>query len=195
MKSHIPMSAALIVLALSLAGCAVAALKKPNPKILMQTSMGEITCELFADKAPVSAENFLQYVNDGFYTNTVFHRVIRGFMIQGGGFDKDLVQKETRQPIENEAGNGLSNRRGTLSYARTMVVNSATSQFFINHQDNPSLDHRDESPNGFGYAVFGKVLKGMDVVDKIAGTPTGSKNGMQDVPVTPVLILSVKVLE
>jgi cyclophilin family peptidyl-prolyl cis-trans isomerase len=195
MKSHMPLSAMLVVLALSFAACAVAGLKKPNPKVLMQTSMGEITLELFADKAPVSVDNFIQYVNAGFYTNTVFHRVIRGFMIQGGGFDKDLVQKETRQPIENEAGNGLSNRRGTLSYARTMVVNSATSQFFINHADNTGLDHRDETPNGFGYAVFGKVLKGMDVVDKIAETPTGSKNGMQDVPVTPVLILSVKVLE
>jgi peptidyl-prolyl cis-trans isomerase A (cyclophilin A) len=195
MKSHMPLSAMLIVLALSFAACAVAGLKKPNPKVLMQTSMGEITLELFADKAPVSVDNFLQYVNSGFYTNTVFHRVIRGFMIQGGGFDKDLVQKETRQPIENEAGNGQSNRRGTLSYARTMVVNSATSQFFINHADNPNLDHRDETQNGYGYAVFGKVVKGMDVVDRIAETQTGSKNGMQDVPVTPVLILSVKVLE
>jgi peptidyl-prolyl cis-trans isomerase A (cyclophilin A) len=195
MKSHMPLSAMLLVLAFSFAACAVAGIKKPNPKVLMQTSMGEITLELFADKAPVSVDNFIQYVNAGFYTNTVFHRVIRGFMIQGGGFDKELVQKETRQPIENEAGNGLSNRRGTLSYARTMIVNSATSQFFINHADNPGLDHRDETQNGYGYAVFGKVVKGMDVVDRIAETQTGSKNGMQDVPVTPVLILSVKILE
>jgi cyclophilin family peptidyl-prolyl cis-trans isomerase len=115
-------------------------------------------------------------------------------MIQGGGFDKNLVQKPTKAQIANEAGNGLSNKRGTLAYARTNVVNSATSQFFINHKDNPFLDHRDESPEGFGYAVFGKVVKGMDVVDKIAAVQTGIQKGMQDVPVTPVIILSVKVL-
>jgi peptidyl-prolyl cis-trans isomerase A (cyclophilin A) len=164
--------------------------KKANPRVLMQTSLGDIELELNAAKAPVSVENFLGYVNSGFYTNTVFHRVISGFMIQGGGFTRDMVQKPAKAPIKNEAGNGLSNKRGTLAYARTNVVNSATSQFFINHKDNAFLDHRDETDAGFGYAVFGKVLKGMDVVDKIAAVQTGA----QDVPVTPVIILSVKVL-
>jgi len=149
---------------------------------------------LNAAKAPISVENFLGYVNSGFYANTVFHRVIQGFMIQGGGFDKDLNQKPTQAPIKNEAGNGLSNKRGTIAYARTGVVNSATSQFFINHQDNTNLDHSSESDQGFGYAVFGKVVKGMEVVDKIAAVRTGAQKGMQDVPVTPVIILSVKVL-
>jgi peptidyl-prolyl cis-trans isomerase A (cyclophilin A) len=168
--------------------------KKGNPKVLIQTSMGDIELELNRVKAPVSVGNFLEYVNSGFYTNTVFHRVIKGFMIQGGGFDKDLVQKSTQAQIKNEAGNGLLNKRGTIAYARTNVVNSATSQFFINHKDNAFLDHRDESDAGFGYAVFGKVIKGMDVVDKIAETPTGVQKGMGDVPLQPVVILSVKVL-
>lgn len=168
--------------------------KKGNPRVLIQTNLGGIELELNADKAPVSVGNFLEYVNSGFYTNTVFHRVIKGFMIQGGGFDKDLNQKQTRAPIKNEAGNGLKNKRGTIAYARTNVVISATSQFFINHADNPFLDHRDESDQGFGYAVFGKVVKGMDVVDKIATVPTGTQKGTKDVPVTPVIILSVEVL-
>jgi peptidyl-prolyl cis-trans isomerase A (cyclophilin A) len=164
--------------------------KKANPRVLMQTSLGDIELDLNPAKAPISVENFLGYVNAGFYANTVFHRVIQGFMIQGGGFTKDMVQKPTQAPIKNEAGNGLANKRGTIAYARTNVVNSATSQFFINHKDNAFLDHRDESDEGFGYAVFGKVVKGMEVVDKIAQVQTGA----QDVPVTPVIILSVKVL-
>jgi peptidyl-prolyl cis-trans isomerase A (cyclophilin A) len=168
--------------------------KKAKPHVLIQTSLGDIELELNPDKAPVSVENFLSYVQSGFYANTIFHRVISGFMIQGGGFDKDLNQKPTRDPIKNEAGNGLSNLRGTIAYARTNVVNSATAQFFINHKDNPFLDHRDESDQGFGYAVFGKVVQGMDVVDKIAAVKTGVQRGMGDVPVTPVVVLSVKVL-
>jgi peptidyl-prolyl cis-trans isomerase A (cyclophilin A) len=180
----------LLIVALAAGIDATAQLKKANPRVLMQTSLGDIELELDSAKAPISVENFLGYVNSGFYANTVFHRVIKGFMIQGGGFDKDLVQKPTKAQIKNEAGNGLSNKRGTLAYARTNVVNSATSQFFINHKDNAFLDHRDESDAGFGYAVFGKVLKGLDVVDKIAQVQTGA----QDVPVTPVIILSVKVL-
>jgi peptidyl-prolyl cis-trans isomerase A (cyclophilin A) len=195
MKSHASFAITLAVLALTLVACAVAGSKKSNPKVLMQTSLGDITLELFADKAPIGVANFLAYVDSGFYANTVFHRVIRGFMIQGGGFDKNLAQKATRPPIQNEAGNGLSNARGTIAYARTMVVNSATSQFFINHVDNAGLDHRDETQMGFGYAVFGRVTQGMDVVDKIAEVSTGSKNGMADVPLTPVVILSVKVLQ
>jgi len=173
---------------------AAAQAKKVTPRVLMQTTLGDIVLELNAAKAPISVENFLGYVNSGFYANTVFHRVIQGFMIQGGGFDKDLNQKPTQAPIKNEAGNGLSNKRGTIAYARTGVVNSATSQFFINHQDNTNLDHSSESDQGFGYAVFGKVVKGMEVVDKIAAVRTGAQKGMQDVPVTPVIILSVKVL-
>jgi len=176
-------------------------------QIVMETSAGNIELELYPDKAPISVKNFLGYVESGFYDNTIFHRVIRGFMIQGGGFDKDHKEKESGEPIVNEAGNGLMNKRGTIAYARTNVINSATSQFFINHQDNPNLDHRDESQAGFGYAVFGKVTKGMEVVDKIAGVKTGSRKvtinyqgkmfeqPYQDVPVTPVVIKTVKVIK
>ncbi len=184
----------LLTVALAAGIDAAAQGKKANPRVLMQTSLGDIELELNATKAPVSVENFLNYVKSDFYSNTIFHRVISGFMIQGGGFDKNLRQKPTQAPIRNEAGNGLSNKRGTIAYARTGVVNSATSQFFINHRDNPGLDHSSESDMGFGYAVFGKVVKGMDVVDKIAAVQTGTQQGMQDVPVTPVVILSVKVL-
>jgi cyclophilin family peptidyl-prolyl cis-trans isomerase len=166
-----------------------------NPQVLMKTSMGDIQLELFPDKAPKSVANFLSYVKKGFYDNTIFHRVIKNFMIQGGGFNKDLNEFETDPPIVNEAGNGLTNDRGTIAYARTNVVNSATSQFFINHKDNTFLNHRNEQPDGFGYAVFGKVVKGMDIVDKIAVVQTGNKNGMGDVPVTPVMILSATVVE
>ena len=184
----------LLTVAIAVGADAFGQSKKANPRILMQTSLGDIELELNASKAPVSVENFLNYVKSGFYANTIFHRVISGFMIQGGGFDQGLNQKPTQAPIKNEAGNGLSNKRGTIAYARTNVVNSATSQFFINHRDNPGLDHSDESDMGFGYAVFGKVVKGMDVVDKIAAVKTGTQKAMGDVPVTPVVILSVKVL-
>jgi peptidyl-prolyl cis-trans isomerase A (cyclophilin A) len=173
-------------------------------QIVMETTAGTIELELYPGKAPVSVKNFLSYVESGFYENTIFHRVIRGFMIQGGGFDKDHVEKQSGDPIVNEAGNGLKNLRGTIAYARTNVINSATSQFFINHRDNPSLDHRDESQAGFGYAVFGKVTKGIEVVDKIASVQTGTKKMViqyegkeyqqphQDVPLEPVIIKSVK---
>ncbi|HDQ45056.1 MAG TPA: peptidylprolyl isomerase A [bacterium] len=172
--------------------------------VVLKTSMGEIEIELYPEKAPVSVQNFVRYIGDGYYDNTIFHRVIRNFMIQGGGYDARGVQKETRDPIVNEAANGLKNLRGTLAYARTNQINSATSQFFINHRDNPNLDFQDSTQTGFGYAVFGRVLRGMDVVDAIAAVPTGRKNlsirhqgGMydqphQDVPVTPVVIKSVK---
>ncbi len=161
--------------------------------MIIETNLGNIKIECYPDKAPVSVENFLNYVNKGFYTNTLFHRVIKGFMIQGGGFDVDMNKKETDPPIINEAANGLKNKRGTIAYARTNVINSATSQFFINHVDNNFLDYRDNSPNGFGYAVFGKVTVGMDIVDKIASVKTGVKNRMNDVPLEPVIILSAKV--
>ena len=156
-------------------------------KVLLKTSLGDITLELYPDKAPKSVENFLGYVKSGFYDGTVFHRVIAGFMIQGGGFTKDLRQKPTKAPIAIESKNGLSNVRGSLAMARTMDPNSATAQFFINTVDNQRLDYSgDANP---GYAVFGKVVAGMDVVDKIRAVPTGAQGPFRsDVPTTPVVI-------
>lgn len=165
------------------------------PRVVMDTSMGRIVLELDAARAPKTVENFLAYVRDGFYDGTIFHRVIQSFMIQGGGFTKDMAQKPTRDPITNEADNGLSNRRGTIAMARTSDPHSATAQFFINTVDNAPLDHRGKSPSGWGYAVFGRVVEGLDVVDAIAGVSTGYKNGMQDVPVEPVVIEKVTVEE
>ena len=162
-----------------------------NPHVLLNTSMGEIEIELEAEKAPVSVKNFLEYVESGYYDGTVFHRVIPGFMIQGGGFNEGLSQKKTRAPIKNEADNGLHNVRGTLAMARTQNVDSATSQFFINHRDNDFLDH---GSRDFGYAVFAKVVRGMDVVDQIAQVPTGNRSMMQNVPLTPIKIISAKKL-
>ena len=160
---------------------------KEKPVVIIETSVGDITVELYADKAPISVENFLGYVKDGFYSGTIFHRVIKGFMIQGGGMTADGQGKKTKAPIRNEATNGLSNARGTLAMARTNEVNSATAQFFINTVDNVGLDHKGVA--NFGYCVFGKVTAGMDVVDKIEKAPT--KPG--DSPVDPVAIKSVKV--
>jgi len=156
-----------------------------NPVVVLETSQGSIEIELDADKAPVSVQNFLAYVDAGFYDGTIFHRVIPGFMIQGGGFDAKLSQKSTRAPIKNEADNGLKNARGTLAMARTSDKDSATAQFFINLKDNDFLNH---GGRDFGYAVFGHVTKGMDVVDKIAAVKTGSQRGMSDVPVEVVVI-------
>jgi cyclophilin family peptidyl-prolyl cis-trans isomerase len=167
-----------------------------NPRVLIKTSMGDITVELFQKEAPVTVKNFLDYVDEKFYDGTIFHRVINGFMIQGGGFDKTLRQKATRNPIENEATNGMKNKRGTLAMARTMDPHSATSQFFINVVDNPSLDFTSPADGrSWGYAVFGRVVDGMDVVDAIKAVPTGMKNGMADVPETPVEILSARRVE
>ncbi len=166
------------------------------PRVLIRTSVGDITVELEAAKAPKSVENFLQYVRDKFYDGTVFHRVIDNFMVQGGGFGPDLNQKATRAPIANEADNGLSNLRGTLAMARTNDPNSATAQFFINVVDNNRLDFV-SAENGFtwGYAVFGKVVSGMEVVDQIKATPTGAGGPFpRDVPVTPIVINSIEVL-
>ncbi len=166
----------------------------PNdPVVLLSTSKGDIQIELFKDKAPITVENFLKYANDKSYDGTIFHRVIQGFMIQGGGMTADLKQKPTRPPIKNEAGNGFKNQVGTLAMARTNVVDSATAQFFINVKDNDFLDHKNETAQGFGYAVFGKVIAGMDVVRKIEGVPTGRKGMYEDVPTEPVVIQSVKV--
>ncbi len=166
-----------------------------NPMVLMSTSMGDIKIELSEDKAPVTVKNFLGYVNDKFYDGTIFHRVIPNFMIQGGGFDKDMKEKSTKSPIKNEAGNGLKNDTGTVAMARTNVVDSATAQFFINVKDNAFLNHRDETPAGFGYAVFGKVVDGMDVVHKIEQVQTAKKGMYSDVPVQPVVIKSVTVVK
>jgi len=176
-----------------MAGIACAEGKK-NPTVLLETSLGNVKIELFEKEAPVSVRNFLDYTKSGFYSGTVFHRVIAGFMVQGGGFSADLKQKPTGAPIRNEAGNGLKNRRGTLAMARTPIVDSATAQFFINVADNGFLDQHDKTPQGFGYAVFGKVIEGMDVVDKIAAVKTVMRV-FPDVPETPVIIKSVKVLK
>ncbi|NCF25339.1 MAG: peptidyl-prolyl cis-trans isomerase [Gammaproteobacteria bacterium] len=156
--------------------------------ITIKTNHGDIKVELFDDKAPITCENFRQYVADGFFNDTIFHRVIPNFMIQGGGMEADMSQKTTRAPIKNEADNGESNRRGTLAMARTMDINSATAQFFINLRDNDFLDH---GTRDFGYAVFGEVVDSMDVVDAIAAVPTGNKSGHQDVPVETVTIVEV----
>lgn len=163
-----------------------------NPKVLMKTSKGDITIELFPDKAPVTVENFLAYVDANFYDGLIFHRVIKGFMIQGGGLTADLATRQARAPIKNEAGNGLKNTRGTIAMARTGEVDSATCQFFINHVDNDFLDHRDETAAGFGYCVFGKVVSGLDVVDAIATTPTMTVHGTKDVPRETVTIISIR---
>ena len=162
-------------------------------KVTMETSMGTITLELDDTKAPETVANFVQYAKDGHYDGTIFHRVIDGFMVQGGGFTKDMNQKETREPIRNEAMNGLKNLRGTIAMARTMVVDSATSQFFINLVDNAFLDFQNPTPQGFGYAVFGKVVDGMDVVDQIAKVKTGFSGPHQNVPEEAITIKKVVV--
>jgi peptidyl-prolyl cis-trans isomerase A (cyclophilin A) len=161
-----------------------------NPVVILDTSAGAITIELFADKAPDSVQNFLEYVRDGFYSGTIFHRVVPGYVIQGGGYTPELVEKSTRPPVRNEATNGLSNARGTVAMARMSAVRSATSQFFINLANNARLDHRGFAPDDYGYAVFGRVIAGMDVVDRIAAMPAASRDGMDDVPVAPVVIKS-----
>jgi len=160
----------------------------PNPIVVLSTNLGDITIELYQAKAPISVKNFLDYAESGFYTGTVFHRVIAGFMIQGGGMTQDMTKKTTRPAIKNEAKNGLSNKRGTLAMARTQVVDSATAQFFINVSDNTFLDH---GVRDYGYAVFGNVIGGMETVEKIARTKTGRKAGQQNVPLQPVIITGI----
>ncbi len=159
-----------------------------NTEVLLETAEGDILLELYPDKAPETVANFLKYVDDGFYDNTIFHRVIPGFMIQGGGLDAKMREKDTREPVKNEADNGLKNERGAIAMARTGDPHSATAQFFINHADNDFLDFRAPTRDGWGYAVFGKVTDGMDVVDKIAKIKTGSVGGYDDVPKDMVLI-------
>jgi peptidyl-prolyl cis-trans isomerase B (cyclophilin B) len=166
-----------------------------KPQVRLETNKGVIVVELDPAKAPKTVANFLQYVRDKYYDGLIFHRVIKGFMIQGGGVTIDYRSKPTREPIVNEAGNGLKNLRGTLAMARTGEVNSATGQFFINHKDNGFLDHTSNTPDGFGYCVFGKVVEGMDVVDKIANIPTGSGGPFgRDVPTEPVMIMKAVVV-
>ncbi len=157
-----------------------------NPVVVVSTTMGDVTMELFKDRAPVSVENFLRYVNDGFYPGTIFHRVVRGFVVQGGGYSAGMVEKQTGPPVQNEATNGLKNTRGTVAMARTQVVRSSTTQFYINVANNSSLDHRGYAPIDFGYAVFGRVLSGMEVVDKIAELPTKGENPIEPVTITAV---------
>ncbi len=164
-----------------------------NPVVLMKTSMGDLKIELDPKKAPITVKNFLEYVKSGFYAGTIFHRVIPGFMIQGGGFTAEMQEKKTRSPIKNEAGNGLKNDRGTIAMARMPNPDSATAQFFINVVNNNGLNR--PAPDGFGYAVFGRVISGMDVVDKIVRVKTVMRMGMQDVPEAPVVIKSVSIVK
>ena len=164
-----------------------------TPVVTMSTNMGDIRIELNADKAPITTKNFLAYVNDGHFDGLIFHRVIPGFMIQGGGFDSKMSQRPTKSPIKNEAHNGLKNVKGSIAMARTDVVDSATAQFFINVKDNDFLDHKNTSPDGYGYAVFGQVIEGMDIVHMIEKVKTGDRGMHQDVPVDAVVINSVKV--
>ena len=177
---------------LLVAGFASAADNVSNPRVELKTNQGTVIIELYADKAPKSVANFLQYAKDGFYKDTIFHRVIDGFMIQGGGFNEKMAQKDTRPNIANEASNGLKNELGTLAMARTNEPHSASSQFFINLKHNEFLDY--PGRDGWGYAVFGKVVEGIDVVQKIAKVPTGNSGMHQNVPTTPVTILSVKLV-
>jgi peptidyl-prolyl cis-trans isomerase B (cyclophilin B) len=163
--------------------------------VKMETGLGDITLELFPDKAPATVANFLQYVEDGFYNDTIFHRVIDGFMIQGGGFDARMNQKPTRPPIQNEADNGLANAPYTVAMARTMDPHSATAQFFINVADNKMLNHTAKTPQGWGYAVFGQVVRGQDAVEKIKAVPTTTRGMHQNVPVEPVIITKAQVVE
>ncbi|AMK75845.1 MULTISPECIES: peptidylprolyl isomerase [Methylomonas] len=166
-----------------------------HSKVKLTTSLGDVVIQLEDEKAPVSAANFLAYVKQGFYSGTIFHRVIPGFMAQGGGFDSSFKQKETNEPIKNEADNGLKNKRGTLAMARTNDPHSATAQFFINYKDNSFLDHTSPSPSGWGYAVFGEVVEGMDVVDAMAKQATGNRGPHQDVPKTDIVIDKAEVIE
>lgn len=166
-----------------------------NPRVLMKTSKGDIVIELFADKAPITVNNFLSYVDEKFYDGTIFHRVVKGFVIQGGGLTADFVTKKTKPPIKNEANNGLKNLRGTIAMARTSDINSATCQFFINLVDNPFLDHKDDTPEGFGYAVFGRVVSGLEVVDAIGNSPTMTYRGYRDVPRETITIISITRLQ
>jgi cyclophilin family peptidyl-prolyl cis-trans isomerase len=180
----------LFIIGLAFGCCALA----QNSQVELKTNLGSVVVELYADKAPKTVANFLQYTKEGFYNGVIFHRVIDGFMIQGGGFDRDMREKTTRPPIENEAGNRLKNEVGTLAMARTPNPHSASAQFFINLKDNDFLNFREPTPQGYGYSVFGKVVRGMDVVNKIAKVATGNAGQHQNVPREPVIIESATIL-
>ena len=190
----ISLISALVVLAAVVPGDAEET-SKSNPKVVLDTSKGKIVIELFADKAPATVQNFLEYVDAKFYDGTIFHRVIPNFMIQGGGFTTDMNQKSTNDPIQNEADNGLGNQRGTLAMARTSDPHSATAQFFINNVDNDFLNFKSKTPQGWGYAVFGKVVDGIEVVDDVSAVKTKTQGMYQDVPAEPVVINSARQLE
>lgn len=193
MKPFSFLSLALFLTAFAVLGTAPASAADKNPKVLIETSMGEIEVELFQDKAPVTVKNFLTYVDDKFYDGVIFHRVISNFMIQGGGLEPGLKEKKTKDEIKNEADNGLSNERGTIAMARKDDPDSASAQFFINVADNSKgLDHKSNKPEEFGYCVFGKVTKGMDIVDKIKEVETESRGRNRDVPVKDVVIKSIR---
>lgn len=183
----------LVMLALCLPACHAQPKRSSmsNPTVMIRTNVGDIEVELYQNKAPQTVKNFLQYVDEKHYDQTIFHRVIDGFMIQGGGFSTDFKEKKTHAPIRNEANNGLANTRGTLAMARTSDVHSATAQFYINVADNDFLNYKSPTPSGYGYCVFGQVINGMDVVDKIKKVKTGNKQGHQDVPVETVKIIEI----
>ena len=187
-----PINRIIRFLSAGLAGLLLSVAALAAPSVEMQTSLGRIVVELDPAKAPKTVDNFLQYARNGYYDGTIFHRVMDGFMIQGGGFTKEMAEKQTQAPIQNEARNGLKNLRGSIAMARRNDPHSATAQFFINHRDNAGLDY--PAHDGWGYAVFGKVTQGMDVVDKIAKVPTGNRGFHQNVPLEPVVIQSVKIL-
>lgn len=186
------MAAPLMAVGLGLSSAHAAA---PDPAVKLETNYGDIIVRLDARKAPISTANFVQYVKSGFYDGTIFHRVIKNFMVQGGGFTPDLKQKETRAAIRNEADNGLKNKKYTIAMARTGEPHSATAQFFINTKDNDFLDFKSQTPQGWGYAVFGKVIKGQEVVDKIAAVTTGKKGYYDDVPMENVTIKKAVIVE
>jgi len=186
--SKTPLLVFSMVLAFSLFGAPMVSAQSPSPRVIMETTAGSIVIELDSVSAPKTVKNFLDYVDSGFYDDTIFHRVIRGFMIQGGGFDEHMRQKPTRPPIQNEADNGLKNHRGTIAMARTGDPHSATSQFFINTVDNSYLNYRSKTPQMWGYCVFGRVIDGMDTLKAVERMPTTVKGMHRNVPVTPVII-------
>lgn len=189
------LTAALLLLAATHSFAKENTMSEQTSKVKLTTTLGEITIQLNHEKAPISSKNFLTYVKEGFFDGTIFHRIIPGFMAQGGGFDTDFNQKATHDPIKNEADNGLKNNRGTLAMARTPDPNSATAQFFINYKDNAFLNYTSPTPNGWGYAVFGEVIEGMDVVDAMAKQPTGNRGMHQDVPKTDIVIEKAEIVE